>query len=293
VSLDGSSAYVINTFSEKLSQYGIDPLTGVLTAKTPATVATGHPLGIAVGPLPLVHPTSTSVGCSPGTVVAGHSTTCTATVTDTAGSAQTTPTGTVGFSSSGAGSFGEASCTLAAVNASSASCQVSYTPSATTSSPVRSDTIAAAYGGDATHNPSSGETNVEVLSITLLASGSFVIGDQNAAMGNQVTFWGAQWSKLNTLSGGDAPPSFKGFASTTTANPPSCGAAWSSGPGNSSPPPNAPLPEYMVVIASSGVSKSGSTISGNTAHVVVVKTSPGYAPDPGHRGTGRVVGIVC
>jgi 6-phosphogluconolactonase len=294
VSPDGKSAYVTNTFSEKISQYNIDPLTGVLSAKTPATVATGtHPLGIAVGPFPLLHPTSTSVSCSPETVVAGHSTTCTATVTDTAGSAQTTTTGTVGFSSSGAGSFGEASCTLAAVSASSASCHVSYTPSATTSSPVRSDTITAAYSGDATHSPSSGETKVEVLSITLLASGSFVIGDQSAAMGSQVTFWGAQWSKLNTMSGGDAPSSFKGFASTTAANPPSCGAAWSTGPGNSSSPPNAPLPEYMAVIASSGVSKSGSTISGNAAHVVVVKTSPGYAPDPGHAGTGRVVGVVC
>jgi hypothetical protein len=49
----------------------------------------------------------------------------------------------------------------------------------------------------------------------------------------------------------------------------------------------------MAVIASSGASKSGSTISGSTARVVVVKTSPGYAPDPRHRGTGRVVGIVC
>src|SRR6202040_2593590 len=42
--------------------------------------------------------------------------------------------------------------------------------------------------------------------------GSFVIGDKNAAIGNSVTFWGAQWAKVNSLSGGPAPASFKGFA---------------------------------------------------------------------------------
>ena len=49
----------------------------------------------------------------------------------------------------------------------------------------------------------------------------------------------------------------------------------------------------LAVIVSSGVSKSGSVISGNTVHVVVVKTNPGYAPDPGHAGTGKVVATVC
>src|SRR5581483_10438508 len=42
--------------------------------------------------------------------------------------------------------------------------------------------------------------------------GAFVIGDGNAAFGSQVTFWGAQWWKDNTVSGGQAPPSFKGYA---------------------------------------------------------------------------------
>jgi hypothetical protein len=35
-----------------------------------------------------------------------------------------------------------------------------------------------------------------------------VIGDGNAAMFSQVTFWGAQWWMDNSLSGGLAPASF-------------------------------------------------------------------------------------
>jgi hypothetical protein len=49
----------------------------------------------------------------------------------------------------------------------------------------------------------------------------------------------------------------------------------------------------MAVIVSSGVTKVGSTISGDTARVVVVKTDSGYAPNPGHAGTGTIVGTVC
>jgi hypothetical protein len=49
----------------------------------------------------------------------------------------------------------------------------------------------------------------------------------------------------------------------------------------------------MAVLVTSSVTKSGSTISGTTAHVVIVKTDPGYKNDPGHAGTGTVVAIVC
>src|SRR5439155_23403868 len=46
--------------------------------------------------------------------------------------------------------------------------------------------------------------------------GYFVIGNNNAAIGTSVTFWGAQWWKLNSLSGGAAPASFEGFAESPT-----------------------------------------------------------------------------
>src|SRR5438128_1436972 len=292
----GKSLYVTNTFGEYVSQYNVDPLTGALSAKSPGTVTAGEqPLGIAAGAFPLAHATETTVSCSPSTIVAAHTTTCTATVKDTASSERTTPTGTVSFTSSGPGSFESAgSCTLGQESAGVASCQLGYTPSATTAMPVRTDSITAAYGGDYRHNPSSGSGAAKVLSITLLERGSFVIGDQNAAVGSAVTFWSAQWSKVNVLSGGRAPSGFKGFAATTSSTLPSCGAGWSTGTGGSPVPPEGPLPAYMAVIASSKISQSGSTIfSGNTVHVVVVKTNPGYAPEPEHTGTGSVVGVVC
>jgi hypothetical protein len=126
---------------------------------------------------------------------------------------------------------------------------------------------------------------------TFTSGGNFVIGDQNASVGNAVTFWGAQWAKNNSLSGGSGPNSFKGFANTP-ATAPTCGATWSSDPGNSSGAPST-VPGYTAVIVSSNITKSGSTISGNIVEIVIVKTNPGYGPDPGHAGTGTVVGVLC
>jgi hypothetical protein len=119
----------------------------------------------------------------------------------------------------------------------------------------------------------------------------FVIGDGNSATGTHVTFWGAQWWKLNTLSGGAAPASFKGFALEPST--PSCGTNWTTGPGNSPPPPTGPLPSFIGVIVTSSTSKSGSQISGDTVHMVVVETDPGYSNNPGHPGTGTVVAQIC
>jgi hypothetical protein len=121
--------------------------------------------------------------------------------------------------------------------------------------------------------------------------GSFVIGDRNSAGGTSVTFWGAEWWKLNSLSAGPAPASFKGFASSPAA--PACGVGWSTAPGNSPPPPAGPLPAYLGVIVSSSIAQSGSTIGGDTPHLVVVKTNAGYDGNPGHAGTGTVVAQVC
>ncbi len=121
--------------------------------------------------------------------------------------------------------------------------------------------------------------------------GSFVIGDKNAAIGKSVTFWGSQWAKVNSLSGGSAPSSFKGFAEAPLT--PACGVGWSFDPGNSTPPPAGPLPAYMGVIVTSSVSMHGTQTSGNTVNIVIVKTNSGYAPDPGHPGTGTVVAVVC
>ena len=123
--------------------------------------------------------------------------------------------------------------------------------------------------------------------------GSFVFGDNTAVIGpNTVTFWSATWSSQNVLSGGSAPDSFKGFASTVSTNPPVCGDVWASRPGDSSKPPDT-LPPYMGVVVSTTIRQSGSTLSGNVPEIVVVKTNAGYAPDPGHPGTGSVLAVYC
>jgi hypothetical protein len=131
-----------------------------------------------------------------------------------------------------------------------------------------------------------------VLIFTTPAGGTFVIGDGNAAIGTGVTFWGAQWWKLNNLSAGAAPAAFKGFENAPSTLP-ACGTTWSTDPGNSPPPPAGPLPAFMAVIVSSSISKSGATISGTVAHEVIVRTNAGYAPNPGHAGTGTVVATIC
>jgi WD40-like Beta Propeller Repeat len=139
---------------------------------------------------------------------------------------------------------------------------------------------------------STASATTTLLSYGVPARGSFVIGDGSSTVGNSVLFWGSQWSTRNILTGGPAPSGFKGFASSPTTFP-RCGDRWSTSTGNSPPPPNGPLPAYMAVVVSSSVVKSGSTITGNVLHEVVVRTNPGYTPDPSTPGTGTVVAVIC
>ncbi len=121
--------------------------------------------------------------------------------------------------------------------------------------------------------------------------GSFVVGNSSAGLGKSVTFWGAQWWKENSLTGGAGPASFKGFANMPTSIS-TCGATWSTSPGNSSGPP-ATVPSYVAVVAAGTVSSSGSTIRGNAPGLVVVRADAGYGPSPGHAGAGTVVAVIC
>jgi hypothetical protein len=141
------------------------------------------------------------------------------------------------------------------------------------------------------HNASTTATCTTLIFAFAPGGGSFVIGNGNSANHTAVNFWGPQWWKNNTLSGGAAPSAFKGFALNPTM--PSCGVGWSTDPGNSAPPPPGPLPAFMGVIVTSSSSQSGSQISGDTAHIVVVQTDSGYAPAVGHAGTGTVIAQYC
>src|SRR5216683_1100926 len=147
--------------------------------------------------------------------------------------------------------------------------------------------ITDAFAGDAYYVPAS---NIQsALIYAYPDGGDFAIG--NLSTGGTVHFWGSQWSTANSLSGGGAPSAFKGFENGTLT--PTCGSTIWSTVGGNSPPPPATIPSYMAVIVTSSVKKSGNTISGNIVAIFIVKTDPGYAPDPAVPGTGTVVAILC
>jgi hypothetical protein len=161
-------------------------------------------------------------------------------------------------------------------------------------SPLGPVPITATFAGDAFYLPSADADTAIVFKFP--SKGAFVLGNVTAGSAGTVQWWGAQWAKNNVLSGGPAPSAFKGFAENVTlptSTPPAmCGAPWTSSPGNSGAPPST-VPSYMGVLVSSNVSKSGSTIAGNTTSIVVVNVAPGYAGNPGHAGTGTVVAVYC
>jgi hypothetical protein len=216
----------------------------------------------------IVAAASTTQAGAVAPVLAGSSATLKATVTPAAA------TGTVTFSS------GATTLCTATLSAGAASCAATFAQTG-------SYAVTARYGGDGVYPSSSGTTTVLVYAFAP-GGGSFVVGDKSAS--GSVTFWGAQWAKINLLSGGGAPDAFKGFALHGAAT---CSATWTTDPGNSSPPPAGPLPSYMAVIVTGRSTKSGSTISGNTVAIVIVKTNAGYDSNPGHAGTGTVVATLC
>ena len=185
-------------------------------------------------------------------------------------------------------SVGSQTCTGTTNGTGDASCSIP-----TVSVPFGPVTVKADFAGDGFYLPSSESKTAIVFAFP--ERGDFVLGDATAAAAGPtttVTFWGAQWASLNTLSVGVVEPSFKGFAATPSSTPPACGGTWLTRPGNSSMP-TATVPSYMGVAVAAEVTKSGSTISGNIVHIVVVKTNPGYAPDPGNPGTGTIVATYC
>jgi uncharacterized repeat protein (TIGR01451 family) len=179
--------------------------------------------------------------------------------------------------------LGAQSCTGVTDVTGSASCSI------TVSQPLGSGTVTATFAGDDSYRASADAAATLMYASASGGNGAFVVGDLSST--GAVSFWGSQWSTVNRLSRGGAPSAFKGFAKMPGS--PSCGITWSTDPGNSAPPPGGPLPSYIAVIVASSSTKSGSQITGNVVHIVVVKVNAGYDSNPGHPATGTVVATVC
>jgi len=154
--------------------------------------------------------------------------------------------------------------------------------------PLGPGTIASTFAQDDYYLASSDTDSLIVYAFP--SKGGFVVGDVSATTGATVTFFGSQWDKDNSLSGGAAPSAFKGFA-TSPGNPPGCGTGFTADPGNSGGPP-ATVPSYMGTLVTSKVTKSGSDITGTVTHLVVVRTTS-YGSSPGTGGKGTVVAVIC
>ena len=159
----------------------------------------------------------------------------------------------------------------------------------TTSLALGPHSITANYSGSSNYFASAAAAASQLIYGYPAGGGTFVIGNNNAVIGNTVNFWGSQWASNNSLTDGSASASFKGFA--TGATPLTVGGTFAASPGNSGPAPAA-VPEYIAVIVTSHVTKSGSNISGTIVKLVVVHVNPGYGANPGTPGTGTIVAIL-
>lgn len=174
------------------------------------------------------------------------------------------------------------SCTGLTDSAGRAACDI-----AGVDQPLGTGTVTSQFAQDAYYLASSDSDPVILYAFP--SKGAFAVGDRSAPTGATVTFFGSQWDKANSLSGGSAPSAFKGFA-TSPGTPPACGGTFTGDPGNSGGPPPT-VPSYMGTLVTSKVTKSGSTITGTVTRIVVVRTTS-YGSSPGHGGKGTVVAVV-
>ena len=175
------------------------------------------------------------------------------------------------------------SCTALTASTGRAACDI-----AGVSQPLGAGTVSSVFAQDGYYLASSDSDSIILYAFP--SKGAFTVGDKSGTNGATVTFFGSQWDKDNSLSGGSAPSSFKGFA-TLPGNPPGCGSTFAGDPGNSGGPP-ATVPSYMGALVTSKVTKSGSNITGTVTHLVVIKTTS-YGSSPGAGGKGTVVAVIC
>lgn len=185
-------------------------------------------------------------------------------------------------------------CSAATTSTGSVTCTI---PSI--SVPLGPETVKATFAGDAYYQTSSDSKGAIVFAFP--SHGVFTLGDNSVAAAvatptTTLSWWNNNWYLANSLSGGLAPSSFKGFVASTTVPTTTpaniCKSTWSTSTGNSPPPPPT-VPGYMGVIVATKVTKSGNTLKGDYVSVIVVKTNPGYAPGPQNLGTGTYVATFC
>ena len=161
-------------------------------------------------------------------------------------------------------------------------------PFSYTSSKLGTDTLRASVSNLA--GSINSNTVTIIWTVEFARAGAFVISDLQDINGHAVYWWGAQWWKKDHLSSGLAPAAFKGYETGNAS--PWCGQPWTTRPGNSPHPPST-VPGMMAVIVAAHVSQRGPVISGDIVHIVLVRTNPGYGPNPGHPGTGTIVATLC
>jgi hypothetical protein len=161
------------------------------------------------------------------------------------------------------------------------------TGTATAQALTTGGTVRVTFAGDALYEPAQTQAELAV-DYDFGGAGFFAVADASAAVGATATFWSSDWWKANALA--DGPAAFKGWVARDGA--PACGQAWTTGSGNSADPP-ATVPRYLAVVVTSAAARSGPDVTGDTKGIVVVETRAGYAPAPGHTGTGTVVARVC
>src|SRR3989442_754471 len=162
-----------------------------------------------------VNPTSTALSCnSPDTV--GMSTKCTATVTDTATSGATNPTGQVTVSTSGSGGFSPSACTLSSIGTNQAACFTSYTP---TSVGTGNHNIGASYPGDTVHTGSTATSfSLTISPASPIVSTMVILETTGSPVTTNVPV-GSSVHETAVLIGGYPATRVSGTVTDTTASP--------------------------------------------------------------------------
>ena len=164
--------------------------------------------------------TTTTVSCSPSSIVINDVTTCTATVSDSDGGAPTAPSGTVAWTRTGAGggTFVGSPCNLAPTSATTSKCTVTYTPN----SGAGVHTVIGTYSGSTSHVASAGSAPVtaglRTTSTTLSCSPVVVPIGTSMTCTTTVTDTQAQGTKtspLGTVSFGTDNPTYGMFTPTS------------------------------------------------------------------------------